>query len=85
MLLNELDRNVAVGFDIHLGKIVLISKLAVGAILRIDRHGQRSYAKFTMVDSWSAWMLPAWEPARAFGRRWPVSQLSVFRVQFFAH
>lgn len=45
-----------------------------GAILRIDRHGQRSYAKFTMVDSWSAWMLPAWEPARAFGRRWPVSE-----------
>ena len=45
-----------------------------GEILRIDRHGQRSHAKFTMVDSWSAWMLPAWEPARAFGRRLSVSE-----------
>ena len=45
-----------------------------GEILRIDQHGQRSHAKFTMVDSWSAWMLPAWEPARAFGRRLPVSE-----------
>ena len=45
-----------------------------GEILRIDQHGQRSHAKFTMVDSWSAWMLPAWEPGRAFGRRRPVSE-----------
>ena len=26
------------------------------------------------MDSWSAWMLPAWEPARAFGRRLSVSE-----------
>ena len=45
-----------------------------GDILRIDCHGEQSYGRFAIMDSWSAWMLPAWEPARAFGRRLPVSE-----------
>ena len=45
-----------------------------GEILRIDRHGEQSCEQFAMVDSWSGWMLPAWEPGRAFGRRRPVSE-----------
>lgn len=45
-----------------------------GEILRIDRHGEQSCEQFAMVDSWSGWMLPAWEPGRAFGRRQPVSE-----------
>lgn len=45
-----------------------------GEILWIDRHGKQSSSQFTMVDSWSAWMLPAWEAARAFGRRLPASE-----------
>ena len=45
-----------------------------GEILRIDRHGEQSCEQFAMVDSWSARMLPAWEPGRAFGRKRPASQ-----------
>ena len=45
-----------------------------GDILRIDCHGEQSYGRFAIMDSWSAWMLPAWEPARAFGRRLSVSE-----------
>ncbi|MDE6901507.1 MAG: class II glutamine amidotransferase [Lachnospiraceae bacterium] len=45
-----------------------------GEILRIDCHGEQSYERFAMMDSWSAWMLPVWEPAHAVGRRCPVSE-----------
>ena len=50
-----------------------------GEILRIDRHGEQSYAQFSMMDSWSAWTPPVWEAAHAFGRRqWPYD----FRAEY---
>ena len=45
-----------------------------GDILRIDQHGEQSYSQFSMMDSWPSRMLPAWESAHAFGRRWPAME-----------